>query len=55
MKKDNKLSKQAEAAAFAYQRELTMLDGCKDELLSVRRMAFKDGYLQAIKDFGLEK
>ena len=55
MTKDKKLSKQAEEAAFAYQRELTMLDGCRDELLSVRRMAFKDWYLQAIKDFGIDK
>lgn len=44
------MSKTAEERAFAYQRELGMIDSVSDEHIVARRMGFYDGYRQAEKD-----
>lgn len=44
------MSKRAEERAFAYQRELGMIDSVSDEHIVARRMGFYDGYRQAEKD-----
>lgn len=40
----------AEERAFAYQRELGMIDSVSDEHIVARRMGFYDGYRAAEKD-----
>jgi len=40
----------AEERAFAYQRELGMIDSVSDDHIVARRMGFYDGYRQAKKD-----
>ena len=44
------MSKRAEEASFAYQRELGMIDSVSDEHIVARRMGFCDGYKKAEKD-----
>lgn len=46
------MSKKAEERAFAYQRELGMIDSVSDEHIVARRMGFYDGYRAAEKDLG---
>ena len=43
------MSKRAEQRAFAYQRELGMIDSVSDEHIVARRMGFYDGYRKAEK------
>ena len=43
----------AEERAFAYQRELGMIDSVSDEHIVARRMGFYDGYRAAEKDLAL--
>ena len=40
----------AKQRAFAYQRELGMIDSVSDEHIVARRMGFYDGYRKAEKD-----
>ena len=47
------MSKRAEERAFAYQRELGMIDSVSDEHIVARRMGFYDGYRKAEKDLSL--
>lgn len=44
------MSKTAEERAFAYQRELGMIDSVSDEHIVARRMGFYDGYCKAEKN-----